>query len=258
MKHRAKYVELLIVIAIIIFNGSANAQIVINEFMASNTGGIVDPDYNESADWIEIYNGTDEPVSLNNYYLTDNISDIYKWQIKTNDVIEPDGYMLIWADGMNAGKHASFKLSADGEELALVSPSGVIVDSLSFYFQEPNISMGRETDGAANWVFFTEPSPGEQNIGASFADIVHNSPTFHPFGGIFHTPIQVNVESKFGGVVRYTLNGAEPDENSPLVSGPIVIDETTVVRARIFKQGQKPGPVQTHTYFVDLNNQIGS
>ena len=259
MKHRTNNIELLIVTLVFFFiNVNTNAQIVINEFMSSNTGVIVDPDYNESADWIEIYNGTDTPVSLNNYYLTDNISDIYKWQIKTNEVIEPNGYMLVWADGMNVGIHASFKLSAEGEELALVSPSGVIIDSLSFYYQEPNISMGRETDGAANWVFFTEPSPGEQNIGASFIEIVHNSPTFHPFGGIFYTPIQINIESKFGGEVRYTLNGAEPDENSPIASGPLSIDETTVVRARIFKQGQKPGPVQTHTYFVDLNNQIGT
>lgn len=95
MRHRANYIVLIIAAVFIIYNGSANAQVVINEFMASNTGVLVDPDYNESADWIEIYNGTDQPVSLNNYYLTDNISDIYKWQIITNDVIEPNAYMLV-------------------------------------------------------------------------------------------------------------------------------------------------------------------
>jgi hypothetical protein len=248
---------LLPLLSLTIIQHPLKAQIVINEFMASNTGVLIDPDYNESADWVEIYNGSNETVSLNNYYLTDNISDIYKWQIKTNDEIEPYGYQLIWADGMNTGLHASFKLSADGEELALISPNGEIIDSISFKYQEPNISMGRETDGAQNWVFFTDATPGEQNIGASFSEIVYNTPLIQPFGGIYQTSVQVNIESKFGGEVRYTLNGAEPDKNSLIATTPIPINGTTVIRARIFKQGQKPGPIVTQTYFIDTNSEIG-
>ncbi|MDA3880741.1 MAG: lamin tail domain-containing protein, partial [Prolixibacteraceae bacterium] len=248
---------LLPLLSLTIIQHPLKAQIVINEFMASNTGVLIDPDYNESADWVEIYNGSNETVSLNNYYLTDNISDIYKWQIKTNNAIEPYGYQLIWADGMNTGLHASFKLSADGEELALISPNGEIIDSILFKYQESNISMGRETDGAQNWVFFTDATPGEQNIGASFSEIVYNTPLIQPFGGIYQTSVQVNIESKFGGEVRYTLNGAEPDKNSPIATTPIPINGTTVIRARIFKQGQKPGPIVTQTYFIDTNSEIG-
>ncbi|MBN1769089.1 MAG: CotH kinase family protein [Prolixibacteraceae bacterium] len=226
--------------------------------MASNSGAVVDPDYNESADWVEIYNSSDQPVSLNNYFLTDNFSNPTKWQIKTNTSIEANGYQLIWADGLNVGLHASFKLSADGEELALISPYGEIIDSISFKQQEPNISMGRESDGAQNWVFYTESSPGEQNLGNSFTDIVYSSPHFSLNGGIYNHAIEVQIESKFGGEVRYTLNGAEPDENSPLSIEPLNISKTTVVRARIFKQGEKPGNVVTQTYFINSNKEIGS
>ena len=43
---------LIFAFVLIFFAGNVNAQIFINEFQASNTGNIVDPDYNESADWI--------------------------------------------------------------------------------------------------------------------------------------------------------------------------------------------------------------
>jgi hypothetical protein len=86
--------------------------------------------------------------------------------------------------------------------------------------------------------------------------------------------------------IRYTLDGSEPDSSSPLADGPIrITDRTpepngisaiptsppeiplilgykwhhpqgqvfkgTVVRARAFREGGKPSPVATHTYFVD-------
>ncbi|HET6559779.1 MAG TPA: hypothetical protein VFG54_20805, partial [Prolixibacteraceae bacterium] len=44
---------------------TAQGQVVINEFMASNTGTIQDPDYGASADWIELYNAGANAVNLN-------------------------------------------------------------------------------------------------------------------------------------------------------------------------------------------------
>jgi hypothetical protein len=51
----------------------ANAQLYINEFMASNSSVITDPDFDESADWIELYNASPFSVDLGGYFLTDNI-----------------------------------------------------------------------------------------------------------------------------------------------------------------------------------------
>jgi hypothetical protein len=46
----------------------------INEFMASNSATITDPDFNNYADWIEIYNSGSTFVNLKDYYITDDLS----------------------------------------------------------------------------------------------------------------------------------------------------------------------------------------
>ena len=54
-------------------------QVYINEFMASNTSTILDPDYKQSADWIELYNDGTSAVNLDGYFLTDNLTKPDKW-----------------------------------------------------------------------------------------------------------------------------------------------------------------------------------
>ena len=51
--------------------------------------------------------------------------------------------------------------------------------------------------------------------------------------------------------IRYTLDGSEPLETSPLVSGTIQVDSTTIIRARIFKPGMIPGRIVTQSYFIN-------
>jgi len=97
----------------------AGNPLVINEFMASNSNSVADPqgDYD---DWIEIYNSGNYTVNLGGMYL----------QIlsagRGETTIPPGGYLVIWADGetSSTGLHANFKLSADGEEIALFDSDG--------------------------------------------------------------------------------------------------------------------------------------
>ncbi len=240
------------------YYNQASAQLYINEFMASNAGAIIDPDYNESADWIEIYNAGSSSVELNGYYITDNIGNKTKWQIKSNETIQAGSFLILWADGMDAGLHTNFKLSASGEELALVSPSQVVIDSIVFGYQDPNISMGRKTDGSNEWGYFTESTPGYSNNTINYTGIVKSDPTFSLPGGIYHTSITLEIKTIFGGEVLYTLDGTEPNEQSNVVSEPISITDNTVVRARIYKTGQVLGPVITNTYLIDTENKISN
>lgn len=121
----------------------SSAQLLINEFSASNSGNIVDPEYGNSADWIELYNSGDDPVNINGYTITDNYSQTDKWRFTTNLIIQPDEYLLIWCDGMALDLHTSFKLAAEGEQIALFDAQGLLQDSISYAGQESNISMGR-------------------------------------------------------------------------------------------------------------------
>lgn len=252
-----------VVLVIMVFFGLAwaehmDAQVLINEFMASNTSFIEDPEYHETADWVELYNAGSNAVSLKGYGLTDNISNPEKWIIKDDIQILPGSFVIIWADGMNNGLHTDYKLSADGEELALVQPDLSIADSLIYGYQEVNISYGRKQDGGDEWVYFDMPTPGEPNPEISYEGLVTSYPEFSVEGGVFHNSISVELRTIYGGIVHYTLDGSEPDENSPVTDTPVQITENTVVRARIFKPGQIRGPVATNSYFIDPGHELSN
>ena len=236
----------------------ALSQIFINEFLASNTGSVIDPDYKESADWLELYNGGTSTENIGGYYLTDNFNDKIKWQIPDGTSIDPGGFLVIWADGYNTGLHTSFNISASGEELAIFTASGVLIDSISFGAQEPNISMGRKIDGGLEWGFSLKPTPGTENSNEHFNGVTKNVPQFSVLGGIFKAPVYVEITNTFGGEIRYTIDGSEPTENSPIVIEPIQIDKTTIIRSRIYQTGKVPGRIVTQSYFIDSDNKIGS
>ena len=75
-----------------------DGAIVINEVMADALTGLTDED-GELSDWIELYNTTDQVVSLKNYALSDKENRPLKWRFPEDAVIAPHGYLhrvLLW------------------------------------------------------------------------------------------------------------------------------------------------------------------
>lgn len=247
--------RLKILLSLLFLYTASYGQVYINEFMASNTSTIKDPDYNNDADWIELYNDGATPVNLNGYFLTDNLSKPNKWAI-TNLTLAAKGFAIIWADSKDSANHASFNLSATAEQIGLFKPDLSPVDTLSYGLQDPNISYGRSTDGSSIWTLFTKSTPGSSNNSTSYTGIVKSDPSFSLPGGVYHSAITLTIKSIFGGDVRFTLDGTEPTEQSPIAGDPITIDKNTVVRARIHKVGEILGPVNTNTYLIDTENKI--
>lgn len=138
-------------------------DVVINEFMASNDT-IPDP-AGEFEDWIELHNRTSLPVDLSGCYLSDDISALTKWTFPAGTIIPAHGYLLIWADqdSGQAGLHASFKLSATGEQVVLSNSSVTILDTITFGQQINNFSFSRLPDGTGQFVS-SQPTPGAPNV----------------------------------------------------------------------------------------------
>lgn len=122
------------------------ADVVISEFLASNSGGLRDGD-GDSSDWIELFNRTSAPVDLGGYYLKDTGN---QWAFPAGTTIGPASTLVVFASDKGAtgpaGElHANFKLSASGEYLGLIKPDGVTVEheyAPSFPNQDTNISYG--------------------------------------------------------------------------------------------------------------------
>ncbi|MBN2182066.1 MAG: hypothetical protein JW715_09130, partial [Sedimentisphaerales bacterium] len=81
-------------------------------------------------------------------------------------ILAPGGHALFWADDdpEQGPYHVGFKLSKSGEDLALFDTDGqTLIDGLSFGPQQNDTSYGRSADGADQWQFFKNPSPGQAN-----------------------------------------------------------------------------------------------
>jgi hypothetical protein len=146
---------------------AANTSVVINEFMASNSGTIADPQ-GEFDDWIELRNLTGVTINLTGLYLTDEPANPRKWPFPTGTTIAANGHLLVWADedGLaTPGWHANFKLSADGEQIYLIDTdanNNQVLDAITFGMQAADVSYGRTAVDADVWGTMT-PTPNAAN-----------------------------------------------------------------------------------------------
>ena len=84
-----------IIFSLFLFIGSysAGAQLIINEVCSSNKESYIDNN-GDSPDWIELYNNTSLAISLEGYYISDNLDYSYKWEMP-NVIIGAGEYLII-------------------------------------------------------------------------------------------------------------------------------------------------------------------
>ncbi len=93
---------------------------------------------------------------MSGYYLSDSNDKITKWRFPDGTTIGTYGYLIVWADKdtLQEGLHANFKLSAEGEEVLLVSPDKVIVDHVIYNEQNvENLAYARNVNGTGMFVW---------------------------------------------------------------------------------------------------------
>lgn len=235
------------------------SQILLNEFLASNTQTNFDPQFTQYDDWIELYNSGPDPVNLLGYYLTDDLAFPTKWRISSDMWIVPGGYRLFWANGKGLGNYTNFSLSSEMEEIGLADNSGSLIDSISYPPQNADISFGRSLDNMDEWGFFYHPTPSSVNNQTFLPELIFaESPAFSIQGGIYQNSGEVCLSAlSSNAIIRYTLDGAIPGENSTLYSEPIAMTDTvTIIRARVFETGFAPGIVISHTYICNRTFDI--
>lgn len=103
-------------------------DVYITELLASNSSSIEDGD-GDSSDWVELFNNANTPADVSGYYLTDDDDDLNQWAFPAGTIIAPKSTLIVFASDKAAAPpagelHTNFKLSADGEFLALVEPNG--------------------------------------------------------------------------------------------------------------------------------------
>jgi hypothetical protein len=145
-------------------------DVVINELLADNENGEVD-EAGEREDWLELYNNTNQPISLLGLYLSDEPANRSKWAFPANVSIPAQGYLIVWLDNddLQGPFHANFKLAAGGESLILSDGASIVIDEVSFGQQLPDITFGRYPNGTGSFTFLppTFNAQNSQTIGVS-------------------------------------------------------------------------------------------
>jgi hypothetical protein len=114
----------------------------INEILVGNASTNLDPDLFNYGSWIEIYNAGSSAVDLRNYslaYLDFGATTPLVWKVSTSVSVPAGGYVLLWADEGNKGRHASFDLDMRGSEIKLLNPSNGVVDSVTYDMRANNV-----------------------------------------------------------------------------------------------------------------------
>lgn len=243
---------------------AASAQVIINEFSAAN--------YSEWAqsggwssiyeDWVELYNPTGSAVDISGYYMSDDIADPTKWEVPAGTTVPANGFKSILLSGTGdydpgylGYTNTNFKVTqTGGEDIVFADSNGNILESYDFAVIGPNQanhSWGRATNGANEWVIFTDPTPEANNggpSGKSYAD----KPELSVEAGYYGSSINVTITTtEPNSTIYYALGGGVPTDASTTYSAAVNVSTSQPLRAIVYSADPEvlPSFIETNSYF---------
>ena len=222
-------------------------DIEINEVMAANTHTVLDQDYYAFSDWIELHNISNHAVNISGYGLGDK-PDTIGWKIPDGITMQPDEYLVIWADKQDVYKkalHTNFKLSMNKDVISLFDNNGKKLHAFALKNQLPDISVTSQ-DGK---LFYMTPTPNTQNREMYPANLRTKDVSFSTDEGIYDTVQPLSLDAE--GSIYYTTDGSVPTVNSTKYTNPLTIDKTISIRAISFEKGKLASQVQTKSYLIN-------
>ena len=258
--------RLLSVLTLFSVGMPAQAQVVINEYSCANWRLYLDF-YQETEDWIELYNTSAMPVDLSGYYLSDNENKPTKWAFPANTSIAGNGFLYVWCSGRNLKDpggflHTSFKMKQtknNADHVVLADPNGTILQDIEVVKTQQHQSRARYPDGSSEWRIATQPTLGTSNSNGPTALAFATRPSFNLPAGFYSGSVLLAISSSEPNAsVHYTLDGSEPTLQSPEYIQPLALSSTTVVKAVTFSNNGLiyPSFVQFATYFINENHTL--
>jgi autotransporter-associated beta strand protein len=225
-------------LALLLCVAGALAAPTINEVQSTNTSL---PDaYGQSMDWVEIYNPTEDPIDLTDYYLSDSKSNKLKFRFPAT-TLAAGGYLVVWC-GQAAEfpitspypsgqvRASTFNISSGGEPIVLTAPDGTtVVDEFPALAIGTNLAVGRSLgrgtgENAAVLYFFNAPTQGTANTTSGIEAIPLDPPSVSLQGGIYTSNQSVTINSPVADTtIRYTLDGSDPTATSPAYTSALAL-----------------------------------
>lgn len=226
----------------------------ISEVMSNNQSYLLGA-YQTSSDWIEFYNASDESIRLSDYYLSDRMGNIKKYQLP-DKILEPGCYFVILLNNDTTNLIKGYdvipeNLSSEGETLYL-SKNGRIVDYAFVPELTKDMSYGREKESDM-LTLLARVTPGSENSEGVEKTAMPIAITSQ---GVYDDVEYVDVVLSGEGDIYYTTSCHAPSMNELPYTGPIRLTETTVLRVICYADGKLPSEILDLTYVINEHDNL--
>lgn len=182
--------------------------------------------------FIELYNNSTSPISLDGWYLSDSLLKLEKCQI-SDVTIQPGKSVVFWSQTKNHFKYLQTEIplehflgfSLDETEYAILSsPDGRVVDKIAI----PHLEVGQSySKGTASSVWAVRTStPGRINNTAALKNApIINAPIFSTPAGFYDNTVELSIKADHNCTVYYTLDGTPPTTDSLIYNQPILLTD---------------------------------
>lgn len=224
---------------------------VISEFMAVNAADYppaenerLDED-NDSSDWIELCNASGEPVNLEGWFLTDDVSNLTQWKLPQL-MLQPEEFCIIFASGKNRQTpgeplHTNFSLAAEPDFLALVEPDGKTIAHqyhyqkqyglLSYGLASPDVQPTESVELLAPNAPAFARIPADDTLGLSWTAV-----DFNPVGWLMGTTgigYERDPAATFTPWIGLDVDGMYGSSSTAYIRIPFEVDDLTGLRSLV-------------------------
>lgn len=174
--------------------------------------------------WIELYNPTENTISLQGWSLSTSKNDLYRFRFPEESFIEPRGYLLVGCKNLSSKIALQSTLSLKRGGSLFLSEDGQVKDCLSISSAlQTSASYGYTVDGTLAQLSAT---PGQDNASAVvYSDV--SAPVFSHESGFYDQSFTLTIDVPAGQTVYYTLDGSTPTVDSQQYTEPLTVEDVS-------------------------------
>jgi hypothetical protein len=139
----------------------------VNEAIASNASGLVDPADGQHEPWVELFNAGAEPLTLDDVVLSDSATLANTWAFPAGTVLGGGQFLVVFLDQepQQGLLHASLLLTPVDDAVSVGDTCGTVFHTLALEGSGVDVSVGLMPDGNTTTAPQPlTPTPGAANV----------------------------------------------------------------------------------------------
>ena len=137
-------------------------------------------------DWVELYNATDNGISLSGYHLQDDKGSEEEYTFSADETIAAGGFYVITEDMF------PFGISGNGETITLCDEAYAVIDQITVPAMDDYYTYARTDDGGNSWETVAGGTRGRSNSGTP--DSIPGDNTGEKPSDVDYTGLKLNEE----------------------------------------------------------------